>query len=161
MDLDTVPSQQTWDEELKRGECHIVTFASIGLSFFKSYCEDFMLEEEIYDYADRINKSNETGTLFPQVNITALPVHFFEGSLSRKETAYETLLQLGLIKDFEKCIRDAFVAERDYIKSGLMILEFTCSEIPYKMVESICRELCEKEFSSLPGHAVLRHNNNA
>jgi len=58
-------------------------------------------------------------------------------------------------------IRDAFIAERDYIKSGLMILEFTCSEIPYKMVESICRELCEKEFSSLPGHAVLRHNNNA
>ena len=94
------------------------------------------------------------------MNITALPVHFFEDSLSRKETSYETLLQLGLIKDFEKCIRDAFVAERDYIKSGLMIFEFTCSQIPYKMVESICRELCEKEFSSLPGHAILRHNDN-
>ena len=32
MDLDTVPSQKTWIEELKMGKCHIVTFAEIGLS---------------------------------------------------------------------------------------------------------------------------------
>jgi len=154
MHLDTVPSQQTWHEELKRGECHIVTFAEIGLSFFKGYCEDFMSWDEIFHYAELINRSNETGTLFPKVNISALPCHFFRESVTVSERDYPE-------DDLKICVRDAFVAERDYIKSGFMILEFTCSKIPYKIVESICKELCEKEFHSLPGHAVLRHNDNA
>ena len=154
MDLDTVPSQKIWNEELKRGECHIVTFAEVGLSFFKAYCEHFMSWDEIKHYADLINRSNETGTLFPKANITALPRHFFRESVTDSGNGYPE-------NDLRICIRDAFVAERDHIKSGFMILEFTCSNISYKMVKSICKELCEKEFSSLPGHAVLRHNNNA
>ena len=156
MDLDTVPSQQTWIEELKRGECHVVTFAESGLSFFRSYC-DFAYNiswDEIDKYVDQVNKANETGTLHPKANITALPRHFFRESVTDSGNGYPE-------NDLRICIRDAFIAERDHIKSGLMILEFTCSKIPYKLVESICRELCEKEFSSIPGHAVLRHNDNA
>ena len=83
MDLDTVPSQQTWDEELKRGECHVVTFAESGLSFFRSYC-DFAYNiswDEIDKYVDQVNKANETGTLHPKANITALPRHFFRESV--------------------------------------------------------------------------------
>jgi hypothetical protein len=102
---------------------------------------------------DQVNKANETGTLHPKANITALPRHFFREPITNSPGYSED--------DLKICIRDAFIAERDHIKSGLMILEFTCSKIPYNLVESICRELCEKEFSSLPGHAVLRHNNNA
>ena len=151
MDLDTVPSQQTWDEELKRGECHIVTFAEIGLSFFKAYCEHFMPSDEIFHYAELINRSNETGTLFPKANITALPCHFFRESVTDSGNGYPE-------NDLRICIRDAFVAERDHIKSGFMILEFTCSDISYELVYTICRDLCKSEFESVPGRAVLRHN---
>ena len=101
---------------------------------------------------DKINRSNETGTLYPKANITAIPRHYFRESLTRK--VYPE-------NDLRICIRDAFVAEKDYIKSGFMIFEFTCSEIPYKILESICKNLCEKEFISLKGQVVLRHNDNA
>ena len=153
MDLDTGHSQQLWDEELKRGECHLVTFAETGLSFFKAYCEHFIQSEEMDIYAELINSSNETGTLFPKANITALPRHFFRESVTDSGKGYPE-------SDLRICIRDAFVAERDYIKSEFMIFEFTCSDISYKLVEFICKELCENEFRSLPGHAVLRHNDN-
>ncbi len=150
MDLDTVPSQQTWDEELKRGECHIVTFAEFGLSFFKAYCAHFMPWDEIKHYVDLINSSNETGTLFPKANITALPRHFFREPITNSTPGYSE-------DDLKTCIRDAFIAERDHIKSRLMILEFTCSNISYELVYTICRDLCKTEFESVPGRAVLRH----
>ena len=153
MDLDTVPSQQTWIEELKSGVCHVVTFAESGLSFFRSYC-DFAYNislDEIDKYVDQVNKANETGTLYPKANITALPRHFFREPITNSTPGYSE-------DDLKICIRDAFIVERDYIKSGLMILEFTCSDISYELVYTICRDLCKTEFESVPGRAVLRHN---
>ena len=138
---------------LKSNGCHVVTFAEIGLSNFRTFC-DFAYNiswDDIEKYADQVNKANETGTLHPKANITALPRHFFRESVTDSGNGYPE-------NDLRKCIRDAFVAERDHIKSGFMILEFTCSDISYELVYTICRDLCKSEFESVPGRAVLRHN---
>ena len=82
MKLDTDKNQYLADETikvLKRKACHVVTFAESGLSFFRSYC-DFAYNislDEIDKYVDQVNKANETGTLYPKANITALPPHVF------------------------------------------------------------------------------------
>jgi hypothetical protein len=138
---------------LKSNGCHVVTFAEIGLSNFRTFC-DFAYNiswDDIEKYADQVNKANETGSLYPKANITALPLHFFREPITNSIPGYSE-------DDLKICIRDAFIAERDHVKSGLMILEFTCSDISYELVYTICRDLCKTEFESVPGRAVLRHN---
>ena len=153
MELDTNPFDQDRVELLKSGVCHVVTFAETGFSAFKACC-DFAYNipwVEIQKYADQVNNANETGSLYPKGNITALPLHFFREPITNSIPGYSE-------DDLKICIRDAFIVERDYIKSGLMILEFTCSDISYELVYTICRDLCKTEFESVPGRAVLRHN---
>ena len=138
---------------LKSNGCHVVTFAETGFTAFKVCCE-FAYNipwVEIEKYADQVNNANETGSLYPKGNITALPLHFFREPITNSIPGYSE-------DDLKICIRDAFIVERDYIKSGLMILEFTCSDISYELVYTICRDLCKSEFESVPGRAVLRHN---
>ncbi|MCE9616509.1 MAG: hypothetical protein K8T26_19720 [Lentisphaerae bacterium] len=145
MNLDAHPIQETWYDEVRAGRCHIVTFAEIGLSSYSAYCElgYAIPRDEQVVHAERVNNSKETGTLYPKANITILPRLLF------REVAPAT-------EELRVAIRDAFVAERDYVRSGLMILEFSCSDVPAEQVTGICRELCAGEFIGVPGTAVLR-----
>jgi hypothetical protein len=153
MIFDTNPFDQDRVELLKNGVCHVVTFAETGFSAFKACCDVAynIPWDEIEEYAGRINNTNETGTLYPKANITALPLHFFREPITNSIPGYSE-------DDFKICVRDAFIAERDHIKSGLMIFEFTCSDISYELVYTICTDLCKTEFESVPGRVVLRHN---
>ena len=153
LDTDRNKCPEDFLKVLKSNGCHVVTFAETGFSAFKVCCE-FAYNipwVEIEKYADQVNNANETGSLYPKGNITALPLHFFREPITNSIPGYSE-------DDLKICIRDAFIVERDYIKSGLMILEFGCSDISYELVYTICRDLCKTEFESVPGRAVLRHN---
>lgn len=95
--------------------------------------------------ASMVNEKMETGSLYPKANITVLPRPLF-----RNDGPDESLMRT--------CIRDAFVVERDYIKSSKMILEFTCSNVSYDLVYFISKELCENEFADVAGTAILLHD---
>jgi len=67
---------RSWIAELKIGQCHVVTFAEVGLSSYSSCCEFAygMMQSEQQVYADKVNALDETGTMYPRANITILPL---------------------------------------------------------------------------------------
>ena len=103
---------------LQAGSVHVIGFAEVGLSFFRSYLEfafGFSLSRSI-DLCNKINEADETGTIYPRGKLTGLPVRFFREPIT--EDDLETL---------RHCIRDAFIANRDFCKSSEMIFQFSCA----------------------------------
>ena len=145
MKLEDGSPDKNWNKELKEGRCHLVAFAEIGMSNYSACCKScYGIEEpEQKIYADKVNSADETGTLYPKANITILPRRFFRDRVPDG-------------KALRTALRDAFVAERDHVKSGLVILDFTGSDVSAAMIRDICTELTAGEFKNLPGRAVLK-----
>lgn len=103
---------------VRNKEVHMVGFAEVGMSFFRSFLEfsfDYKLDDAIR-FCEIINHSDETGTIYPQGYLTGLPVRFFRSPLKRDD-----------IEQFRACLRDAFVANRDYCKSEEMVFHYACA----------------------------------
>lgn len=116
---------------LREGKIHIVGFAEVGMSFFRSYLElafHFPLQRAI-ELCDKINEADETGTIFPRGNLTGLPVRFFRQAVD----------ELDLPK-LQSCIKDAFNANRDLCKSREMVFQFSCAVMNQDLLE---REITE------------------
>ena len=145
MKLEDGSPDKNWNKELKEGRCHLVAFAEIGMSNYSACCEFGygMKQSEQQVYADKVNSANETGTLYPKANITILPQRLFRSRVPDGQA-------------LRTALRDAFVAERDHVKSGLVILDFTGSDVSAAMVREICTELTAGEFKDLRGRAVLK-----
>lgn len=146
MDLLRIQENAVGDvtSELRAGRCHLVTFAEVGLSVFSAHCEfayGIMQGGKQEHYANQVNNAKETGTLFPEANITILPNFLF-----RDNYTSDAMMT---------CLRDAFLAERDYVKSGRMIIDFTCSEVPMDDMYHLCNDLCENEFGAVEGRVLL------
>lgn len=110
-ELDYIPA-------LKNKELHLVGFAEVGLSFFRSYLEfafDYKPDDAIH-LCEQINRSDETGTIYPQGYLTGMPVRFFRNSLNKSN-----------IDKFKFCLRDAFVANKDYCKSQEIVFHYACA----------------------------------
>lgn len=121
---------------LKDNAVHVVAFAEEGLSFFQCYCQ-FALGLSIaqgVSYCNRINQHDETGTLFPKGNLTALPKRFFRNAEWDEE-------------GFRKCLRDAFVANRDYCKTEHLIFQFCCVSLHHDALFTGIKGMAESEFS--------------
>jgi hypothetical protein len=112
---------------------HFVCVARTGLTFFSSVCRYcFSLDNTKQDkYKEIVNKNNETGTIFPLVNLTILPYrntilgnHDIESEghnleieeIFKGKSVYNPMI--------EKDIIDAFEAELNYVKSGKIIFDF-------------------------------------
>lgn len=103
---------------LQEGRVHLVGFAEVGLSFFRSYLEivfGFSLTEAI-KLCERINEADETGTIFPRGKLTGMPVRFFRQAIEGED-----------LQALQRCIKDAFVANRDFCKSREMVFQFNCA----------------------------------
>lgn len=121
---------------LKNKSVHVVAFAEEGFSFFKAYAE-FALGLSIskaVDLCRRINREDETGTLWPTGNLTALPRRFF-----RDEELDE--------KGFKRCLRDAFIANRDYCKCEHLVFQLFCVQLHLDEFFDEIKRMAEQEFA--------------
>lgn len=102
---------------LKDRQIHLVGFAEVGMAFFRDFmviAYGFSLEQAIA-VCETINRADETGTIFPAGNLTGMPVRFFRSTMNERDMV-----------EFTKCLRDAFNANRDHIRSTEMVFHFAC-----------------------------------
>lgn len=121
---------------LKAGSIHVIAFAEEGFSFFKAYAEialGFSLDDGI-SFCNRINDTDETGTLWPRGNLTAMPKRFF------REPCFDR-------DGFQRCLKDAFVANRDYCKSTHVVFQFFCVEMHTGRLFEEITEMARTEFA--------------
>lgn len=127
-DTDYVPG-------LLDGSIHVVAFAEEGMSFFMGYCQfalGFSLQQGVR-FCNRINGDDETGTLWPRGNLTAMPKRFF-----RDENWDED--------GFRRCLREAFVANRDHCKSNHLVFQFSCVEMHLVNIFDEIETMAQSEF---------------
>ena len=101
---------------------HILTVAETGFSALMAYaCDDiYGLEPElISQFADRVNGSNESGSLHPKASISALPKKYFRDI---KEDDVP-----GHINDFKEEIKSFIKANQQKIKSSRVLVDFRVS----------------------------------
>ena len=102
----TPPPDLTWpSHKLRNKEVHLVCPAHTGLNTFGALCTLFVSDEEAHAHTLRVNRANETGTLYPKGPITIVPVSIFE---ERNDFRNATLMK--------KHIEDCFVANEQYWK---------------------------------------------
>jgi hypothetical protein len=129
-------------QDLKDGELHMVFVAVNALTFFNAFAVDNPFEEtekgisseQATKLCNIVNENNETGTLYPKLNITILP-------LSR----YKIRDDWDNENSMEKNIKDSFKANSLYIKSKEMIFAFEArfdfnNELAVRVLEKVARE---------------------
>jgi hypothetical protein len=94
----------TWPHtNLKDKQVHLVCPAIKSLTAYGALSTIFMSEEESLAHAMRVNKANETGTLYPKCPITIIPLSIFE---ERNDFGNHEIM--------ERHIEDCFVANERY-----------------------------------------------
>ncbi|MBK8464932.1 MAG: hypothetical protein IPL32_03800 [Chloracidobacterium sp.] len=131
---------------LQNGSTHVVTFAEEGFSFFKAYCEfglGIPIRESV-ELCDRVNNADETGTLFPRGNLSSMPKRFFRDGTWDGE-------------GFRRCLRDAFIANRDHCKSKHLVFQFSCVELHLDILFAEVQRMAQLEFSDSGIHEITVH----
>ena len=100
--------------DLLNKKIHVVCKARNGLTVYGSYLTAVcnVNKAEAVKYADTINFKNETGTLYPKHNISAVPV-----------SIYNQRNDFGNREIMKKHILDCFLANEQYIKCGDLIFD--------------------------------------
>jgi|1048.fasta_scaffold02505_5 hypothetical protein len=129
-------------EDLKNNKFHMVFVAVNALTFFNAFAvvdpstetEKGISLEQATRLCEIVNEKNETGTLFPKLNITILPLSRYNG---RDDWDNEERMK--------KNIKDAFLANSLYIKSRVLIFAFEArfdfnNELAVKVLEKVANE---------------------
>lgn len=127
-------SDESYLELIKEGKIHVITFAEEG---FSSFC--FFLEfainidkENRYRLCDMINRNWETGTVYPKLNLTAIPKRFVRESCPLDSPRYDS---------FCKCVMDCFRVNQEYVKSNHLVFDFRCSASNVNKLNSIIKRV--------------------
>ena len=151
--------------ELSNKQAHYISWAVPGLTFSAFYCESVAkLNADSYKQLFlSVNQKNETGTLYPHANITILPIERVNYYMSNIEhhTGYTDDERFNHLKD-------AFIANRDYIKSPKIYLDIRDIEANYKepivllnTYNKMCKTIADQEgytgisIAIIFGHAGL------
>ncbi|MCL5029776.1 MAG: hypothetical protein M1480_12260 [Bacteroidetes bacterium] len=105
---------------------HIISVAFIGLTNFSAVCQyGFGIEQpEQERFITPINTKKETGTLFPKYKLTILPYRYKTSAFMNVDK-YDYTNGKGFTRDEVMVhIKDAIIAETDYIKSGKLVFDF-------------------------------------
>jgi hypothetical protein len=134
-------------EDLKSGNCHLVSIGAIGLTHFSAYCEFGcgLNQDKQAKYVRRVNQKKETGTIFPKANITIIPHLHSTPSRYSKET-------------IKAHLRDALIAEKEYLKTKFVVFDYRCCRLSWIEVflyNQCVQELLRVEFAELEGTAVI------
>ena len=129
-------------EDLKNGKIQMVFIAVNASTFFNAFAVDNPFEEtekgisleQATRFCNVVNEKNETGTLYPKLNITILPLSRYE---NRDDWDNENSMK--------KNITDAFEANSLYIKSKEMIFAFESrfdfnNKLAVRVLEQVARE---------------------
>jgi len=129
-------------EDLRNRKIHMVFVAVNGLTLFNAFAVENSLEqtekgissEQATKLCNVVNEKNETGTLYPKLNITILPLSRYE---NRDDWDNEDSMK--------KNILDAFKANSQYIKSKELIFAFENvfdfnNELAVRVLEKVARE---------------------
>lgn len=103
---------------------HILTVGESGFSVLEGYGRfQYGLDiGVIQQFADRINKRNETGTLHPLAPISAVPRHFFRDHPHSRDPE--------IISDFKKHIGEFIDANRKVIFAQKILVDFFIPDRP-------------------------------
>lgn len=115
--IDEDPCVLDGKEDFLNKKIHIVCVAVNALTIFNVYAATIgeMLTEEATRYANTVNRHNETGTLFPKLNLTIVPLTIFE---NRNDTGNRNKMQKIIIdcldsnEKYIKCTNLIFALER-------------------------------------------------
>ena len=129
---------QNYLADVARGDLHLVTFAEDGTSIFTRSLGFLHIDpNEVSTICEQINRSEETGTLWPLANVTAIPKKFCREPLDDRP---------GL----RASLRDAFVANRDYCKSAKLLFDFTGGVLNEGPLEDDIHQFAMGEFHCEP-----------
>lgn len=140
MDVTTITQDhRCYLKELSNRDFHLVTFAEDGESIFSTALRKSFLisRREVSRYCDIINQSKETGTIWPKADVTAIPMNFCRETLDRPRA-------------LRTCIRDTFVANRDYCMSSKMVFDFTGGVLNTEAIEDEIIDFAMGEFNRSP-----------
>lgn len=135
-------------EDLNNGKIHMVFVAANGLTFFNVFAvvnplariEKGISSEQASILCNLVNEKNETGTLYPKLNISILPLSRYE---NRDDWDNEDIMR--------KNIKDAFKANSLNIKSKELIFAFEARSdfnnyLAVKVLEQIAREYSDDDI---------------
>ena len=134
----TSPPDLSWpSNNLKNKEVHLVCPAIKSLTTYGAISSLFMSEEEALDHALAVNRTNETGTLYPKAPITIIPLCIFE---ERNEFGNAALVK----KHIENC----FVANEQHWKIPHLHFCFDQGDVfDCELAKKTCNEALEtREF---------------
>ena len=103
---------------------HILTVGEAGFSRLDIYArQQHGLEiETVSQFADRINASNESGSLYPRAPISAVPRRFFRDHANSDDPQ--------LLSDFRRHISEFLDANRKTIHAKQLLVDFHVSAQP-------------------------------
>jgi hypothetical protein len=117
---------------------HILTVAEAGFSMLDIYGRyHYGLDiEVIKSFAERVNETDESGSLYPKAPISAIPRYFFR-NLKQNEIPYH-------ISAFKRHIRDFLETNNVTVKADKLLVDFHVSSadpIPGSFLDALEEEL--------------------
>lgn len=103
---------------------HILTVGEAGFSMLDIYGRKQygLAIEVIRVFADRINESDESGSLYPRAPISAIPCRFFREQASSTDPS--------VLDDFKRHISDFIESNRKTIRATRIFVDFHVSPAP-------------------------------
>jgi len=113
--------------EIANGEAHYIAWANPGLTFAATMCQQGLkINADAYKALFmEVNTKKETGTVYPRANMTFLPVseaNYYMHTEKHHDSEYAK-------EDEFIQFRDAFIANRDYIKATKLYLDLRDFEL--------------------------------
>ena len=129
--------------DVKSGKIHIVCMAQNGLTHLNVYAELYykLPKPLINQCVDLVNSKKETGTLYPQANISILPK-------SEMRTDWNKNPVNITVTELEKFIDDVFKANQEYLKSEIIYFTLESSYINKYQALNIIENKIEQEINS-------------
>lgn len=130
---------------------HIVSLAFIGLTNFSSVCRSaFNIDQpEQESYITPINTKKETGTMYPKHNLTILPYRYRTTAGMTVGTYDHTHGEGFSIDEICSHIKDALLAETEYIKAGKIVFDFRDLGEDMRRYTNATRRILSDEYSDM------------
>ncbi len=124
---------------IEKNMYHVLTVAEAGFSMLDIYGRhEYGLDiGDINAFADRVNNTNESGSLFPKAPISAIPRKFFRD--------YADSSDPEILKEFEQHVIDFLKANEKTMHISKLVIDFrVCADkVPQQYVDSLLGVLQE------------------